>query len=384
MSRPERFLIRMIVFLVAVAGFVGALGVQLYAVFLHNPFLNGVILFSMLIGVVYALRRVLVLRSEIEWMRKFRRVEPGLSPLEPPTLLAPIATMLTDREREQKVAAISPTAARTLLDSLASRLDESREISRYLSGLLIFLGLLGTFWGLLETVSAVGGTIRTLNPAGADFQAMFADLQRGLQGPLGGMGTAFGSSLFGLAGSLVLGFLDLQAGQAQNQFFNDVDEWLAGITRAGGGIGGEGESVPAYVQALLEQTAEGLRDLQRVLQRGEERAAQANQAAVQLSDKIALLADQMKSEQDLLVKLAENQLGLAPILQRLSEAASKPDAAGGLDAATKGHLRNLDVNLGRLIEESARGRDQLIADLRGEVKLLARTIAARPDRERQG
>lgn len=381
MSRPERFLIRMVLFLVAVAGFVGVLGLQLYAVFLHNPFLNGVILFAMLIGIVYALRRVLMLRSEIEWMRRFRRTEPGLTPLENPTLLAPIATMLTDKEREQKLGAISPTAARTLLDSLASRLDESRDISRYLSGLLIFLGLLGTFWGLLETVSTVGGTIKTLNPAGADFQAMFAELQRGLQGPLGGMGTAFGSSLFGLAGSLVLGFLDLQASQAQNQFFNDVDEWLAGITRAGGGVGGEGESVPAYVQALLEQTAEGLRDLQRVLQRGEERAAQANVAAVALGDRIAVLADQMKAEQDLLVKLAESQMGLAPILQRLADASAKTDA-GGLDAATRTHLRNLDVNLARLIEETARGRDQLIADLRAEVKLLARTIAARPGQDR--
>lgn len=380
MSRPERFLVRMVLFLVAVAGFVGVLGVQLYAVFLHNPFLNGVILFAMLIGIAYALRRVLMLRGEIEWMRRFRRTEPGLAPLENPTLLAPIATMLTDREREQKVAIISPTAARTLLDSLASRLDESRDISRYLSGLLIFLGLLGTFWGLLETVSAVGGTIKTLNPAGSDFQAMFAELQRGLQGPLGGMGTAFGSSLFGLAGSLVLGFLDLQAGQAQNQFFNDVDEWLAGITRAGGGVGGEGESVPAYVQALLEQTAEGLRDLQRVLMRGEERASQTNSAAVGLGDKIAVLADQMKAEQDLLVKLAESQMALAPVLQRLSDAAARPE--GGLDAATKTHLRNLDVNLARLIEETARGRDQLIADLRAEVKLLARTIAARPGQER--
>ncbi|MBM3556678.1 MAG: flagellar motor protein MotA [Alphaproteobacteria bacterium] len=379
MAGPGRFLVRMVLFLVAVAAIAGALAQPLHSVFLHNPILNGVILIVMLIGIVFALRRVLVLRGEIDWMRKLQRVEPGLAVAQATTLLAPVAAMLADRAHDPAKRAISPAAARTLLDSLSSRLDESREISRYLAGLLIFLGLLGTFWGLLDTVSAVGGAVKSLNPQVNDFNALFNELQKGLTAPLSGMGTAFGSSLFGLSGSLVLGFLDLQAGQGQNQFFNDVEEWITGITKSSGIGDGEG-SVPAYVQALLEQTAEGLSDLQRILQRSEERAGAANQAVSQLVDRLAALTDQMRGGQELMLRLADAQAGLRTILERLAE---QGRAETGLDGASREHIRNLDHQLGRLVDEASRGRDQLIADLRAEIKLLARTIAALGE-QRQG
>ncbi len=218
---------------------------------------------------------------------------------------------------------------RSLLDSLASRLDESRELSRYMTGLLIFLGLLGTFWGLLLTVGAVADVINGMSVGSGDINALFDQLKSGLARPLQGMGTAFSSSMFGLAGALVLGFLDLTAGQAQNRFFNELEEWLAGLTRLSSGVlGGEGEtSVPVYVQALLEQTAENMENLQRILVRGEDGRVQANQAIVSLTDKIGLLSDTMRSNQQLMLRIAETQSSLGPALQRLGER-----GGGGRDA----------------------------------------------------
>ena len=253
-----------------------------------------------------------------------------------------------------------PSTGRYLLDGIASRLDESREISRYTVGLLIFLGLLGTFWGLLETVSSIRDVINNLTVAGgADFATVFANLKSGLSAPLTGMGTAFSSSLFGLAGSLVLGFLDLQAGQAQNRFYNDLEEWLSSLTRlpsgALGNVGDGGDqAVPAYVQALLEQTAESLENLQRTLARGEERNVQAANSMIALTERLGALGD-LKSSID---RLATRQ-------------------GGGMDEATQTHIRNLDIYMARLLEELSAGRDDLIQQLRSEIKLLARTIAAR-------
>ena len=271
---------------------------------------------------------------------------------------------------------LSTSSMRSLLDGLAARLDESRETARYLIGLLIFLGLLGTFWGLLETVTAVGDTIHDLTADVDDPAGLFGTLKAGLEAPLAGMGTAFSSSLFGLAGSLVLGFLELQAGQAQTRFYNELEEWLSSITRLSSGIGvGDGESVPAYVSALLEQTAESLDTLQRTISRSADSGASANATLLSLSDRLATLTDQMKSEQDLMIRLAENQIEMRPVLERLAEVASA-DTTISLDEASRAHLRNIDVYVKRLLEESGPARDHLIQEFRGEIKLLARTMAA--------
>jgi hypothetical protein len=200
-----------------------------------------------------------------------------------------------------------------------------------------------------------------------------------LQAPLSGMGTAFSSSLFGLAGSLVLGFLELQAGQAQNRFFNDLEDWLSGQTRLGSGsVLAEGDqSVPAYVQALLEQTADGLESLQRTLQRGEESRIGANASITNLADRLGTLTDQMKTEQSLMVKLAESQMDLKPILSRLEEGLNRPalgNAAGSDDVPA--HIRNIDVHLSRLLEDAATGRTEIVQELRTEIRVLSRTLAA--------
>ncbi len=374
MTLPTRYLNRMLLFLGVALIVVFLLLGPVATAFLSNPILNGLIILVLLFGALHVFRQVMMLRREVNWLEGFRRADPALSTLPAPILLAPMATMLGERQGRMSLSAMS---MRSLLDSISSRLDEGREISRYLIGLLIFLGLLGTFWGLLQTIDAVADTIATLSPTSDDFSSFFSDLQAGLQAPLAGMGIAFSSSLFGLAGSLVLGFLELQAGQAQSRFYMDFEEWLSTHTRlAGGGPAGlEGEgSVPAYVQALLEQTAESLDSLQRVIARSEEGRVTSQAAIMALSDNLANLTDQMRGEQEHLRRLGDVQADLRPALERLAQGSERE--RGGLDEASRNHLRNLDVYVMRLLEEASQGRNQLVSEIRSEIKLLARTIAA--------
>jgi hypothetical protein len=349
-----------------------------YAVLLRafesNPALNAMILLVLLLGIIYIFRQVTMLQPEIGWLDSFRRGQAGLSTSQT-RLLAPMASMLGDRKGR---LTLSSGATRALLDTIGSRLDEGRDIARYLIGLMILLGLLGTFYGLMLTVGSVGDVVGRLTMGGGDAASAFEDLKRGLSSPLAAMGTAFGSSLFSLAGSLVLGFLDLQAGQAQNRFYNELEEWLSTQTRLGSGAAaaiGDGEqSVPAFIQALLEQTADSLEGLQRTLARGEDSRMQANQNLMALTDKLSVLADQMRAEQSLMLRLAENQTQTTPLLARLADQFDKGGL--GMDDASKAHIRNLDLHLGRLLEDTTQGRAQIIQDVRSEIRLLARTIAA--------
>jgi hypothetical protein len=265
-------------------------------------------------------------------------------------------------------------AMRSVLDGIASRLDESREISRYATGLLIFLGLLGTFWGLLLTIGSVSAVISNMSVGGGDINALFNELKSGLSEPLRGMAIAFSSSMLGLAGALVLGFLDLQAGQAQNRFYTELEDWLASATRlSSGALGADGEgSMPAYVQALLEQSAENMEELQRTLSRNEEGRAQGTAALMQLTERLAVQADQMRAAQVLMSRMAEAQAQLQPILARLADSS----ADGALDAASRAHIRNLELYLARILEEMTQGRMQATSEIRNEIKVLARTIAA--------
>ena len=382
MTRPQVYLTRMVLFLCVVAVattwmFVGFDTIP--RAFMANRWLNGLIIGVILLGVGYIFRQVISLSPEGDWIETFRRNEPSLAVQKPPRLLASMATMLGERQGRLSLSAMS---MRALLDSIASRLDESRDIARYLIALLIFLGLLGTFWGLLDTIFSVAAVVQGLSVGDGDITAIFDDLKKGLQAPLSGMGTAFSSSLFGLAGSLVLGFLDLQASQAQNRFYNDLEDWLSSLTRLGSGIelGDGGQSVPAYVGALLEQTAESLDTLQRTLTQGESSRSTADARMLELTEKLATLTDQMRAAQSLMVKLAENQMDLKPILQRLTDLSAQTD--GGVDEATRAHIRNIDVYMTRLLEETVSGRTQLIDGLRSEIKLLARTIAAQSDANR--
>jgi hypothetical protein len=380
MNRSDRFLIRMAVFVVLVAALAAALFRPLSTAFMGNAGINGVILGILLCGIVYIFRQVLLLNPEIAWIEDFRERLANRDLTAPtgraPRLLAPMARMLGTRHGGR--VSLSGSSLQTLLDGISSRLDETRETSRYLIGVLVFLGLLGTFYGLLETVRAVGGVIGGLNVSSNDLARSFADLKTALGSPLAGMSTAFSSSLFGLAGSLVLGFLDLQAGQAQNRFYNDLEEWLSTYTRlssGGFGDGGDG-SVPAYIQALLEQTADSLENLQRILARSEESRIGANNTLPALIDRLGTLSEHMKAGQMLMVRLAENQMELKPSLTRLATIAEN---SLGQDDVLRTHLRNIEAYMARLSEDMVEGRAQTMIELRGEIRLLARTIAALSD-----
>ena len=361
----------MIVFLLVVIAIAAALSIGLKHAFLANPALNGLILGVLLAGIILNFRQVLSLQSEILWLEAYQKQSAPSSKANP-RLLAPLAVMLGDRER----FSLSPLALRSVLDGISSRLDEARDISRYFIGLAIFLGLLGTFWGLSQTVGSIADVIQSLSVEdNGDMGGVFDTLKQGLHVPLSGMGTAFSSSLLGLSGSLILGFLDLQATQAQNTFYNDLEEWLSERTRLGnaalGEVSEESASVPAYVNALLEQTADNLNNLQRTLMRGEENRAATDQSIRNLSDRLSVLTDQMRTEQNLMLRLAETQMEMKPLLVKLTEASSQ-----GMDEITRQHIRNIDTSLARMLQETAGGREEVIREMRSEFKMLAKTMTS--------
>ncbi|MDX5359875.1 MAG: flagellar motor protein MotA [Alphaproteobacteria bacterium] len=371
-TRPTRFLVRMGIFLALVTLVVAALHREIIGIFSTNPVLNGLIIGTAVLGIVYILRQVFLLGRSTNWIEAYMEGRSGVDVIVPPSMLAPIAAML---RQNRSRGAFSALSMRSILDSLGARLEESREIARYLIGLLIFLGLLGTFWGLLSTIGAIVDTIRSLNVGSGDITSIFDDLKRGLEAPLDGMGTAFASSLLGLSGSLVLGFLDLQLGQAQNAFYNDLEEWLSGQTKIGGAAAVEGDhAMPAYMGALLERTAESLERMERTLEKAEAARVRSGDAVAKLAERLMALTEALQAEQGKLQALADRQDELKPALDRIANIAETRELA--IDEVTRGHIRNVDVYVKRLLEENAAGRADMIDELRAEIRMLARTIAA--------
>lgn len=326
------YLLRMTVFLALAGVAVAFILPQLFEAFMSNPFLNGLIVAVLVLGSLNAYRLVWRLLPDISWVSNLRRTDPSMSPVTStqPRLLAPLANMLAESRGRLNLSA---PVARSILDGVQSRLDESRDIARYMTGLLVFLGLLGTFWGLIIVVSSVADTIRSL-PSGTEGAIAFDQLRKGLEGPLSGMGTAFSSSLFGLAGSLILGFLDLQSGQAQTRFYNALEEWMSTVTRLGAGpaaVAMDGEaSAPAYITALLEQTAENLENLERTLIRLEERRVSTGDGSAEIASA----------------------------------------------------MRGVETAMRSLATEQAASRDAFVDGMRQEVKLLGRTLAAMADKQK--
>src|SRR6266516_2344835 len=294
LSSPRIFLVRMTVFLILGALLVVILYKQIWAAFLANPGLNALIICVLLVGILMAYRQVIRLFPEVAWVNSFRLADPGLALARPPTLLAPMASILGERTSGRM--AISPTILRSLLDSIATRLDEARDLSRYMTGLLIFLGLLGTFWGLIETVGSVGKVIDGLK-VGGDAGQVFDALKEGLAAPLGGMGISFSSSLFGLAGSLILGFLDLQSSQAQNRFYTDLEDWLASTVReySSENAAGGGGDLQQAIERLRTTMEEG----------GGNRGTTA--AMANLAEAIQGLVAHMRNEQQMIREWADGQ-----------------------------------------------------------------------------
>jgi hypothetical protein len=315
LSSPRIFLFRMLVFLVLCALIGVVLYKQIWAAFLANPGLNSVIILVALIGVALSFRQVIRLFPEVNWVNGFRIADPGLAVARPPVLLAPMATILGDRVGRM---AISAQIMRSLLDSIATRLDEARDLSRYMTSLLIFLGLLGTFWGLIETVGSVGKVIDGLK-VGGDAGAIFDSLKEGLAAPLGGMGISFSSSLFGLAGSLILGFLDLQTSQAQNRFYIDLEDWLSSTVRD---LGVEGDlrnvGAPAgEFRVAIERLKESIDEA------GAGKAATA--AMANLAEAIHGLVNHMRTEQQMIRDWADSQAEQQQDIKRLLERLGRQD-----------------------------------------------------------
>ena len=312
LARPGIFLVRMLIFLI-LCGLIGfVLQRQIINAFMANPWLNGLIGGVLLIGIILSFARVIRLFPEVSWVNSFRRGDPALADKRTPTLLAPMAAMLGG-ERSGRVA-ISAQTMRAFLDSLATRLDEARDISRYLTGLLVFLGLLGTFWGLIETVGSVGGIINNLN-VGGDADSVFNALKEGLAAPLGGMGISFSSSLFGLAGSLILGFLDLQTSQAQNRFYTNLEDWLATTVEDASAISFGGEGVPANLAEAMERLR------QSVSEAGSGKATTA--AMANLAEAIQGLVQHMRAEQQMIRDWADAQAKLNNDIRRFMEILSR-------------------------------------------------------------
>lgn len=311
LSSPRIFLVRMLVFLVLCALVCVILYKQIWTAFLANPGLNALIGGVLLIGTLLAFRQVLRLYPEIGWVNHFRVSDPGLALDRRPVLLAPMAAMLSNRSGRMS---ITQQTMRHMLDSIATRLDESRDISRYMTGLLVFLGLLGTFWGLIETVGSVGKVIDGLK-VGGEAGAMFDTLKEGLAAPLSGMGISFSSSLFGLAGSLILGFLDLQSSQAQNRFYTDLEDWLAGTVREYAG-----DAALTGTAADMSPAIERLREA--VENMGSNRAGTT--AMANLAEAIQGLVNHMREEQGLIREWADSQgeqnTEIRKLLERIARA----------------------------------------------------------------
>jgi hypothetical protein len=328
LTRPQIFLWRMSLFLilaVLLAVILDGQTGQIRASFMANPGLNGLIIGVLLIGIVYAFRQVLRLYPEINWVNNFRISDPGITTDKTtPVLLAPMATMLRDRTGHLSLAT---GAMRSLLDSVASRLEEQRETTRYLVGLLIFLGLLGTFWGLLQTVSTVGTTIGALDTNAGENVLLFDQLKEGLAGPLKGMGIAFSSSMFGLAGSLILGFLDLQAGHAQSRFYNELEDWLSGITELQLADAPGTAGVAPQVRFALLDMQRSLSDLHNKV---ELRLLNDNtgDAVKDLAAGVDKLIRQMRAEQKVVREWADEQAQqqheLAAVLRQITDKAKIP------------------------------------------------------------
>lgn len=370
--QPGRVLIWIVVFLLAVAAVAALLHVRLAEAFLANPVFNGMIVAVLVVGIIINVRQVVVLGPDAGWLRAWQRGAEQLPPPPKRGMLGSLGRMLQERGEHVQLSTMS---MRAILDGIRSRLDEARDLSRYFIGLLIFLGLLGTFWGLLDTLGGIGRVISGLSVGGGDATELFEQLRTGLEEPLAGMGTAFSSSLFGLAGALVLGFVDLQAGHAQNRFYNDLEEQLSGLTRFSSGALASVDtehSVPSYIQALLEQTAESLDRLQRLVARREEERRSAEENVATITEQVGELAEQIRSEHKRMLSQARGQMELQPVLQRLAESlGERSNESEGTDE----RLRALDHALHRLVDEMQTERTDLAAELRDEIRLLTRTVA---------
>lgn len=359
-SQPVRQITSMMIALALVSAGLYIGFAQIKAIFWSNPYLNGAILIVFILGVLSCFGQVAQLMRSVQWIEGFAKQRLGYEQVQAPSLLAPLATLLRSRGARMQ---ISSSSARSILDSVAQRIDEDREITRYIGNTLIFLGLLGTFYGLATTVPALVETIRSLNPAeGENGADIFGRLQQGLESQLGGMGTAFSSSLLGLAGSLVVGLLELFASHGQNRFYRELEEWLSTITRLGFPTGDEGGSETSIMAEIFDQFAQ---------QMERQQAVNAEAQAGLEAKLVAVLEqgarnDSNNQSADLLRRVVDGQERLIAKLQ--------DSGVDGIDAESRMRLRSIDVQMLRILEEMSAGRQETVADLRADIAGLTRAV----------
>jgi hypothetical protein len=345
---------------------------EVLAIIQTNPWLNGFIISVFTLGIVTCFWQVLILIQSVRWIENFANDTDGSDDVRPPRLLAPLAALLRGREAKRQ---ITSSNAHSILDSVATRIDEARDITRYLTNLLIFLGLLGTFYGLAVTIPAIVGTIKSLAPQeGETGVAIFAKLMNGLQEQLGGMSTAFSSSLMGLAGSLIVGLLELFASHGQNRFYRELEDWVSSITRLGF-AGAEGESADQGAMAqILDHVATQIEVLQTIYVQSEASRAQSDAQIAGLATAVRRLAQGMEAESGQVAALNRLVAGQDKIIAALST--SETASQGYSDAESRMRLRSIDVQLLRILEELSAGRQETVADLRGDLAALSTAIKA--------
>ena len=380
-THPVRQIVLMllVVVLVAIGGTLAWAAVE--GVFLANIWLNGFIGCVFVFGILACFWQVLQLMQSVRWIEGFARADPGATATAAPRLLAPLAALLRGRGARTQV---SNSSARSILESVATRIDEARDITRYLTNLLIFLGLLGTFYGLATTVPAIVQTIRNLAPQpGEDGMQVFQKLMSGLEAQLGGMGTAFSSSLLGLAGSLVVGLLELFASHGQNRFYRELEEWLSSITRLGftDGEGGADAGGLEAVAEVLDHMSSQMGRMQEIFASAEAGREEADARMVVLSDAVGRLADQTAigaAQGGELAQSAAAQTGLLTRAVQSGEAVAailaRQEAEGGPDAESRMRLRSMDVQLLRILEEISAGRQESLADIRADLAVMVAAL----------
>jgi len=371
-TQPFRQLSLMLISMAMVLSGVSLAYPRISGIFLANIWLNGFILLVFVIGVLATVWQVVQLFSSVRWVGGFVAETPGHQITIAPRLLAPLASLLRSRA---SAGHISSTSARSILESVGTRIEEERDMTRYLVNLLIFLGLLGTFYGLATSVPAVVETIRSLAPQdGESAMAGFGRLMTGLEAQMSGMGTAFSSSLLGLAGSLVVGILELFASQAQNQFYRELEEWLSSITRLGTAAEGEGGSDGlAAVAEILDSLAEqmdGMRALQAESEAGRSQLDQGLATLAEAVDRLSLRFELEASSASALVRLAEGQENLVTVLRGQQGDEDEPH----IEAETRLRLRSMDVQLVRILEELSAGRQESMADMRSDLAVLTQAV----------
>lgn len=371
-SQPVRQIVFMLIVLgLCCAGAVLALP-RVLPVFQSNPYLNGFILLVFAIGVVACFWQVLQLISCVRWLEAFAAQRRGSIQRQAPRLLAPLAALLRSRSQSMQ---ITTTSSRSILESVATRIDEARDVTRYLVSLLIFLGLLGTFYGLATTVPALVDTIRGLAPAEGETGAeVFGRLMSGLDAQLSGMGVAFASSLLGLAGSLVVGLLELFAGHGQNRFYRELEEWLSSITKVGFSSDGDGGADLGVAGAALDQMAEQIEALQEMFARSDESRSEVDGRLGQLADAVERLAERMEASAPSATALARVADGQDRLIETLQARADSGGGGDGMDAESRMRLRSIDVQMLRILEELSAGRQESMAELRTDFAALTRAL----------